>query len=438
MPHDISITSRPPNGMRDALRYTVIPLVFMFTLPSATIVTWLIVAHFDGSIVAFASAPLGKIFQLWPRPDWTAVCIISVWVVLQTFLLRSLPGRLHVGPATPAGAHVTYRLNGVPAFLVTIVCFYLGAYHFAWFPPTIVYDHFGAVLMTCNLMALLCSFLLYFKGLRMPPSADTGTTGWRVWDFYWGTELHPRVFGIDLKQLVICRLAMMGWSVVVLSCVAKQIESTGRLSNALAVAAALQLVYIFKFFCWESGYFNTLDVMHYRFGFRNFWGVTSWLPAIYAIVPLYLAGHPGDLPSAAALGILAFGLAAIWLNYDADVQRQRVRATGGNTTVWGRKPAVLPASYQTSDGARHQTVLLVAGWWGLARHFHYVPEMMIAVSWTLPAGFDHALPWFYVVYLIMLLMHRAAYDDRRCLEKYGHIWEVYCARVPYRVIPFAY
>ncbi|MEY9706412.1 steroid 5-alpha reductase family enzyme [Bradyrhizobium diazoefficiens] len=225
---------------------------------------------------------------------------------------------------------------------------------------------------------------------------------------------------------------------MVLSCVAKQIESTGRLSNALAVAAALQLVYIFKFFCWESGYFNTLDVMHYRFGFRNFWGVTSWLPAIYAIVPLYLAGHPGDLPSAAALGILAFGLAAIWLNYDADVQRQRVRATGGNTTVWGRKPAVLPASYQTSDGARHQTVLLVAGWWGLARHFHYVPEMMIAVSWTLPAGFDHALPWFYVVYLIMLLMHRAAYDDRRCLEKYGHIWEVYCARVPYRVIPFAY
>ena len=38
----------------------------------------------------------------------------------------------------------------------------------------------------------------------------------------------------------------------------------------------------------------------------------------------------------------------------------------------------------------------------------------------------------------ILLVHRAAYDDRRCLDKYGRAWQAYCARVPYRMIPFVY
>jgi Delta14-sterol reductase len=35
-------------------------------------------------------------------------------------------------------------------------------------------------------------------------------------------------------------------------------------------------------------------------------------------------------------------------------------------------------------------------------------------------------------------VHRAAYDDHRCLEKYGKAWCTYRARVPYRMIPYVY
>ncbi|MBC7172137.1 MAG: hypothetical protein H5U40_06920 [Polyangiaceae bacterium] len=84
---------------------------------------------------------------------------------------------------------------------------------------------------------------------------------------------------------------------------------------------------------------------------------------------------------------------------------------------------------------RRENVLLVSGFWGIARHFHYVPEVLSAVFWTLPVLFEHALPWFYVVYIAMLLVHRALRDDARCATKYGEAWDEYRRRVPYRIVP---
>jgi 7-dehydrocholesterol reductase len=429
----------PVTNARDVLRLVLIPLVVMATLPVMTILLWLIIRHFNGSVAEFAAkATVAGVIRIWPWPSAIAVEIIALWVALQTFLLLTLPGRRHLGPLTPTGDRVAYKLNGIPALLTTLACFYLAAYRLEWFSPTIVYDHLGEILMTSSVIAIACSMLLCIKGLRAPSSRDAGTSGFLVWDFYWGTELHPRVGGIDLKQLVICRLAMMGWGVIVLSCIAKQIEVRGHLADSMAVSAGLQLLYIFKFFCWEGGYFHTLDVMHYRFGFRNVWGVTTWLPAVYPIAALWLVDHPKELGPVIAALIVALGVAAIWANYDADAQRQRARATAGRTTVWGRKPAILHATYTTPDRVRRETLLLMSGWWGLSRHFHYLPEIAIAVSWTLPAGSDAILPWFYVGYLVALLVHRAAYDDQRCREKYGHHWQTYCASVPYRLIPFVY
>jgi len=49
--------------------------------------------------------------------------------------------------------------------------------------------------------------------------------------------------------------------------------------------------------------------------------------------------------------------------------------------------------------------------------------------------FDRSLPWLYVAFLAILLIHRAWRDDDRCAAKYGADWDAYCARVPYRIIP---
>jgi 7-dehydrocholesterol reductase len=68
-------------------------------------------------------------------------------------------------------------------------------------------------------------------------------------------------------------------------------------------------------------------------------------------------------------------------------------------------------------------------------HFHYVPEIMASVFWCIPALQTSPIPYFYPVYLTILLCDRAWRDDARCKDKYGKFWDEYCAAVPYKIIP---
>ena len=162
---------------------------------------------------------------------------------------------------------------------------------------------------------------------------------------------------------------------------------------------------------------------------------STWLPAIYTLQALYLVNHPRDLRPAITFALLAFGLGSIYLNYAADAQRKRVRESAGTVQIWGKTPQLITARYQTADGCVHENLLLASGWWGVSRHFHYLPELAAALAWTLPCGFQNVLPWFYFVYLTILLAHRSLRDDARCAAKYGASWDQYRARVPFRIVP---
>jgi len=54
---------------------------------------------------------------------------------------------------------------------------------------------------------------------------------------------------------------------------------------------------------------------------------------------------------------------AVWINYDADRQRQEFRATEGKAPVWGRASEFIVAHYVTEAGDKKQSLLLVSGWW---------------------------------------------------------------------------
>lgn len=53
-------------------------------------------------------------------------------------------------------------------------------------------------------------------------------------------------------------------------------------------------------------------------------------------------------------------------------------------------------------------------------------------------GFSHLLPYFYIIYFTILLIHREDRDERQCRAKYGLAWDTYCRRVPYRIFPYIY
>jgi 7-dehydrocholesterol reductase len=302
------------------------------------------------------------------------------------------------------------------------------------FSPSIIYDHFGELLGALNLFALLFCLGLYLKGRFAPSSSDHSVAGNFIFDYYWGTELFPRAAGWDIKMFTNCRFAMMGWGLIVLSFAAAQAERHG-LSDSMLIAVALQLIYCAKFFWWETGYLGSLDIMHDRAGFYICWGVLVWLPSVYTSGTLFLVDHPVHLGLPVAAGIAALGVASIFANYFADAQRQRVRATDGECRVWGSKPEVIRAAYVTAKGEKKESLLLLSGFWGLSRHFHYLPEILAAFFWSLPALFTHVLPYFYVIFLSILLLHRSIRDDKRCAAKYGIHWDQYRQRVPWRIIP---
>ena len=162
------------------------------------------------------------------------------------------------------------------------------------------------------------------------------------------------------------------------------------------------------------------------------------MPSVYTSHSLYLVEHPNTLGLPLAITIFVAGVLMIYINYEADHQRERVRNTGGTCMIWGNKPSVILAKYRTEKGEEKQSLLLVSGWWGVARHFHYVPEIAAGFLWSVPALFDSFLPYFYVFVLVILLVHRSVRDDKRCQEKYKQYWKLYCDRVPYRIIPYLF
>jgi 7-dehydrocholesterol reductase len=409
------------------------PLALMVLCPPAVLALSHALTRGDGSFAALGRIPARALVPLLLGSP-TAWAIVLAFVALQVVLLRFLPGRACAGPTDATGHAARYRANGLVAYLFTLALYLVACYPLGWLAPDALYRHFGELLGALNLASFaLCAFL-YVKGRRAPSPGDHGSAGSAPFDFFWGIELYPRVLGFDVKQLVATRLGMIGWPLLLLSFAAAQRTRHG-ISDGMIVAVGLQLVYVTKFFFWESGYLRSLDMAHDRAGFYLCWGCLTWLPGVYTASTAYLVDHPKHLGTPLALAIFAIGTLAVVINFLADRQRQEVRATGGACKVWGEPPELVVARYRTSDGRPRENLLLASGYWGIARHFHYLPELVAAFCWTLPVGFTRALPWFYPAFLTVLLVHRALRDERRCAAKYGADWLRYCRLVPYRIVP---
>ncbi len=423
-------------------RRTVCPFLLITGLPGTVFVLWFTATQLGGSFtmladhfraVGFFQALRGMIVPhfLGSRIAWT---MFALFVTVQLFLLRLIPGERIEGPVSPKGHVPIYRDNGLACFGLTMFLYLGASAGLGLFSPALIFDHFADLLGVLNLVALSLCVVLYIKGRIAPSSPDFSHTGNIIFDYYWGTELYPRIAGFDIKQVTNCRTGMMGWAVIIVSFAAKQKE-LGGLTDAMCVSVALQLIYIAKFFWWERGYFRSLDIMHDRAGFYICWGCLVWIPVFYTIHTLYQVKQPNHLGTPLAIAIFLMGAVAIFINTQADAQRMRVRATGGNTLVAGKAPVLVRAHYTTADGQQRESILLASGWWGVSRHFHYVPEILAALAWSIPAGTSHLMPYLYVLFLAVLLFDRAFRDDKRCAAKYGKDWDVYKAKVPWKFIP---
>ncbi|KAI9033381.1 sterol delta-7-reductase [Hyaloraphidium curvatum] len=441
----------PPstNAAMGFVRYFIGPLVLVTLLPGVILLVVYAMKELDGSIVALGSAMLdsgrrGAVLDriLSPPATLEELKVLAGFFLFQLAALNILPGPMFNGPTAPSGHTPSYRDNGLLHFAITLGAYYAVTRPLGLLEPGWVYDHIFEVMQILNLFGLAVSTVLYFKGLHYPSTKDSGTSGSFFLDFYWGTELYPRIAGVDLKQFLICRGGMVLWCLFAIGFLEKQVVLAGGWEHAnrgQLVSVALAVIYIAKFFYWERWYLHAADIAVDRFGFMLVWGTLCFMPLIHTLQNFYLVTHRGlPLTDAQCNLIFVAGLICTFLNYDSDTQRHRVRSANGDCLVWGRKPVIIVADYVTADGKRRKNLLLCSGYNGLSRHFHYLPDIIQLVLYALPAGFERILPWTYAIYLTSLLVDRTWRIDDKCLAKYGQAYEQYMKLVPYRLIPYVW
>lgn len=460
-------------GVMNWGRTTIIPLLFVPIFTTLTCVLAFLFAECKGSFekfLEFARQPAGfelaPLFEMVHFEDSTGVVtsgvtmaynltarlwqhsaaqvtptdiyVVMGFAVFQLILMRVVPGSIWTGPITSSGHTPTYKANGMQCHVLTLALF-LGGYHYlSWFDITYLYFRFVPILMVCSVLGNAITLFCMIKGLYFPSTGDSGHCKSWALNYYWGTELYPRVFGWDVKQFCNCRFGMMSWSLLCLSHAAAQHKMYDHISNTMLVSVALQVIYCSKFFYWETGYFNSIDIHMDRAGFYLLWGCTTWVPILYTSASNVLASNPIDLPDWQAYSLFAFGCCSIYVNWWADEQRKMFRKTGGKEKIWGRIPEKIEATYMSSDGTKHNSLLLCSGFWGLARHFHYLPELLGALAWSVPVLGASPLQFCYVTFLFVLLLDRSFRDDVRCATKYGKYWGLYQEKVPYRIIPYVF
>jgi len=371
------------------------------------------------------------------------------WIFLALFcllarLLDVLPAPEKCGPVTATGHVPRYLDNGILHCVLFSMVFGglsdlgLGLYDFG-----IIYDIFGPLISALNLFGLVFCLFLYVKGLNFPSTKDCGSSGSFMLDYYWGTELYPKILGIDVKRFVNCRFSMTFWMLAGLSFTYKSYKLHGALDYGLLLSAVSQYLYLVKFFAWEIGYMRSIDIIVDRAGFYETWGCLVWVPAMYTLHTRTCVRSPTGLSPQAAGAIFVVGMAGVLLNFWADKQREWFREADGKIKIWGKAPRFVEATYTIVDGGKRvekKSLLLASGFWGVARHFHYFFELTAAWSWCLLANplVNGVLPLSYAIFLTILLFDRAKRDEGKCLKKYGKDYQKYAEMVKYLIIPGVY
>ncbi|KAF5621513.1 uncharacterized protein FTJAE_11234 [Fusarium tjaetaba] len=316
----------------------------LFLAPMASISIFITLAEYEGSLSLFADAVKEHGFwticaQYGPHITTKGIAAVICFVSIQALLYCLLPGEQHQGQLTPAGYLLSYKINGLSAWIVTHLLY--GA--LSWLgilDPGFIPRNWSSLIGAMNLAGFVISALALIKA--------NGRAG------------------------------MMVWTLIDFSNMAYQYQNQGYVEPSLILVTALQTIYVVDFFVNESWYLRTIDVKFDHYGFYLSWGCFCFLPTTYTIQGQYL----GRYPSSASIPYLAFffalGVAGYILFRSVNHQKEIVRRTGGKCTIWGKPAECIVASFRTSDGRQHRSLLLCSGWWGWSRHANYLGDLILS------------------------------------------------------------
>ncbi|KFO82648.1 Lamin-B receptor [Cuculus canorus] len=401
-------------------------LVLIFFLPATVFYLLLMCKQDDPSLLNFPP-PLPALESLW---EARVFGVFLLWFFLQALFYLLPIGKVVEGLPLSNGRKLQYRINGFYAFILTASA--IGILLYFQFELHYLYDHFMQFAVSAAAFSMVLSIYLYIRSLKAPEEelAPGGNSGYFIYDFFTGHELNPRIGSFDLKYFCELRPGLIGWVVINLAMLLAEmkIHNQNMPSLSMILVNSFQLLYVVDALWNEATILTTMDITHDGFGFMLAFGDLVWVPFVYSLQAYYLVGHPNAISWPVAAAITVLNCIGYYIFRRANSQKNNFR----------RNPSDPKLAYLKFIPTATGKGLLVTGWWGFVRHPNYLGDIIMALAWSLPCGFNNILPYFYVIYFICLLVHREARDEHHCKQKYGLAWERYCQRVPYRIFPYIY
>jgi delta24(24(1))-sterol reductase len=413
-------------------------------------------------------------WEFWERgvptilPTPRATAIYMSFTIFQYITAATMPGIKVMGLPVPSlgGKQLEYLCNGVASWYVDLVL--VAALHISgWFPITSVVDEIGPIMSVAMIWGFLVTIGTYVVGCVF--GRTHRMSGSLPYDIFMGAVLNPRIGNVDLKMWSEIRIPWKILFFISLSAAVKEHEVNierelqagispavwslfGGLVEMYAIKTSSTLLFMLLAHCLyvnacmkgEECIPTTWDIFYEKWGYMLiFWNLAG-VPFSYCYSTLYLlnrslANGPVVHSTIWTFVLYAMLLAAYYVWDTANSQKNKFRMQQRGTYVernafpqlpWGtlRNPTYLVT--------KHGNKLLTGGWWGMARKIHYTADLIMALSWGLITGFESYIPYFYVTFFTVVLVHRVGRDHVHCKEKYGADFDEYCRQVPYVFIPF--
>ncbi|XP_015120862.1 delta(14)-sterol reductase [Diachasma alloeum] len=335
-------------------------------------------------------------------------------------------GRVVDGQQNKTG-RLQYRVNGWLTAIICLAGMAICEYHFNYRVSDYILRSILQLAVSGWIIATILAIMLYIKAGRAPVAALNiyGSTNNLIYDFWQGREINPRIGGrLDIKTVLI-RSAIIGAliinSAIVLQSLA-QIDPVTSAKNANAtvlVVTGLQIFYCLDALVFEATSLTSFRVMYEGTGYMTC--VANLLhPFLMTLVTRYVY-YQNLHKSPYVLAALSFSFFMGYLIY---------RMSNNLKDEFRRNPYSAAVSNLETMLTPRGKKLIISGLWGQVRHPNYLGDVIMNWSIAGVSLFTHEIiPYYPVLTLTLVLMHRAYRDHVRCKTRYGTAWSQYCCQV---------